>query len=115
MSIPARQHQVFCAVCQRQVDHYQMMAARDVMGYLVGAKCHGKTETADFQWEVPATVVMFEKEAAELKAQRERDTAAPADYFVCLSMLVTGRHKHPNLMLGKVDMIARDIALEGNL
>jgi len=37
---------------------------------------------------------------------------ALADYFVSMSMLVTGRHKGDHPTLGKVDVIARDIALE---
>jgi hypothetical protein len=41
-----------------------------------------------------------------------RPAHPPADYFVSMSMLVTGRHKGDHPTLGKVDVIARDIALE---
>lgn len=109
-----RQHQVFCEVCRKPVVYFEMIADPTILTYVVGVKCHGKTETLDFTHQPPALIRAFAKEAAELEAQQEQVAAAPADYFVCMSMLVTGRHKHPNLMLGKVDMIARDIALEGN-
>ncbi|MCA3109875.1 MAG: hypothetical protein ING91_19270 [Rhodocyclaceae bacterium] len=108
--------EVICAVCRRPVEVFSVTNDPSLWARSFYARCHGKKDTLIFSDAdaVPNPVIMFREEAEAIRVQREQAAAAPADYFVCLSMLVTGRHKHPDLMLGLTDVIALDIALEGN-
>ena len=114
MTVPTSRVQVICAVCRRPVEVFSVNDDPVLWDRTVYARCHGKTETLLFSDAVPNPIIVFREEAETIRVQQEQAAAAPADYFICLSMLVTGRHKHPDPTLGKVDVIARDIALEGN-
>lgn len=112
MSVPTSRVQVICAVCRRPVELFEVNDSPQLWAQTVYAMCHGKKDSLLFRNGVPTQVIVFKEEAEAIKAQQEQTAAAPADYFVCLSMLVTGRHKHPHLMLGLLDKVARDIAME---
>ena len=110
LAIGKPERRVLCAVCQRQVDHWQMHDSVGAYVSTVAVQCHGKKDTLLFRDYVPATVIAFQQEAEALAELRK--VAAPADHFICLSLLLTGQHKHLADTLSNMDVIAGRIATE---
>lgn len=99
-----------CAVCSTPVRTYEVIPLHARHTVLWRARCHGKideqeVDTLDY---VRSPALAFVEEAKAL----EEWHSAPADHFVCFSLLITGRHRKNSPTLGALDVKAAAVVAE---